>query len=248
MHRFVRSFASVAFALCAGAIAACSSESLPTTFDAGDASLEDGTTLEGGDALAEADGGSEAADDAGDTESSSDVSMVLTDDQIVTVLHVANQGEIQEAQLALMRAIDTQVRNFANMMITDHTAADAALATLFAAADAGPDADAAIDAALSTDGGLPIAPSTVSAMLLQETMLQIQTLMLKTGAPFDLAYMSGQVATHSEVLQLIDNMLLPQATSPALKMALMDARTLVAAHLRLAVQILNGLASAGMPD
>ncbi len=247
MHRFVRSFVSMAVVLVAGAIAACSSDSLPNTFDGGDGGLED-ASLEAGDVSTEAEESSDGAIEASDGDASGDVAMTLNDEQIVTILHVSNQGEIQEAQLALTKAINTQVRNFANMMITDHTAADAALATLFAASDAGPDADAALDAALFADGGLPNAPSWISATLLQETTLQLQTLMLKTGAAFDLAYMSGQVATHSEVLQLIDTVLLPAASSPALKATLMQARTVVANHLQMAIQILNALAAAGTPD
>jgi putative membrane protein len=246
MHRLVRIVASWAFVLVTSAIAACSSDELQNTSDA---ATDGGVTTDGGEASADAEGGgSEGAAGSSDADGS-DVSMTLNDEQIVTIMHVANQGEIQEAQLALLHAIDTQVRNFANTMITDHTAADAALATLFAVPDAGPDADAsALDAALLADGGLPNAPSSISATLQQETTLELQTLMLKTGAAFDLAYMSGQVATHSEVLQLIDTVLLPAASSAQLKTMLTQARTLWTMHLQAAIQVLNALAVAGIPD
>ena len=54
----------------------------------------------------------------------------LSDAQILKVLMVANQGEVDQAKLALTKATMPEVRAFAEQMITDHTAALARLTAL----------------------------------------------------------------------------------------------------------------------
>jgi putative membrane protein len=248
MYRHSLTWKSVALISAALALAACSSESLPFAVEGG---LEDAADGAEGSAMEDVEASSQAADvESGEAAAAdADAAMPLSDEQIVYIVHVSNQCEIQTAQLALMHAVNQQVRDFANTMITDHTAGETALTMLFASPDAGPDADAsALDAALTREGGVPSAPSYISNMLQQECMLQQQTLMLKTGSAFDLTYMSGQVSAHSEVLQLIDNVLIPAAASPALKTALMQAATVLSQHLQMAINILNAIAAAPPTD
>src|SRR3954463_2537207 len=47
----------------------------------------------------------------------------LTDPEIAAVVTTANQGEIDQANAVLNRVSADDVRSFAQMMITDHTAA-----------------------------------------------------------------------------------------------------------------------------
>ena len=191
------------------------------------------------------DGGSEAANagEAGEADAS-DAIAVLSDLQIIWILHVYNRAEIDQGQLALMRAVATEARAFANAMIAAHTAEDAALAALFETGDAEAGADAGtLDATLSADGGIPVAESATSRVLAQQSALQIQELGLKSNTSFDLSYMSGQVASHSEILQLIDDVLTPEAVDPALKMNLATTRGAEATHLTNAIQTLNTIAA-----
>jgi putative membrane protein len=213
--------------------------------DAGDAGT-DGTETDGAandvslpsDA---SDGG--AAADAGEAEAS-DATTVLTDLQIIWVLHVYNRSVIDQGQLALMRAVTTEARAFANAMITAHTAEDAALAALFESPDAEAGADAGgLDATLLPDGGIPVAESATSRALAQQSALQITELGLKSNTAFDLSYMSGQVASHSEIVQLIDDVLSPQALDPALKTNIAQTRVTETAHLANAIQTLNTIAA-----
>jgi putative membrane protein len=154
---------------------------------------------------------------------------VLTDPQIVTVLHVAHRREIEKAQIALTRAVNTEVREFANTIITDHTAADAALATLVVSP--------------SGAGRLRAVESPISRTLVQTGKFEQSALQSKTGVPFDLAYVSWRVASNSEILQLIDSVLLPTAQSTALRRQLAQARTIVANHMQTAVHALNEIAA-----
>src|SRR5262249_25636162 len=111
MHRHLARRFSVALLL-AAPLGGCSSDPAVGS-DAGEGGV-DGTLADGAiaeDALDAADAGNAEASDA------ADASAQLTDVQITTILYADNQIEIQEAQLALMRAIASQVRTFANEMI-----------------------------------------------------------------------------------------------------------------------------------
>lgn len=56
----------------------------------------------------------------------------LTDPQIAAVMTVANNGEIQQGNLALMRAQSPDVRSFAKQMVSDYTAANQRLTMILA--------------------------------------------------------------------------------------------------------------------
>jgi putative membrane protein len=169
--------------------------------------------------------------------------VALNDAQVATLLHLANQAEIRQAQMAGERAVDTDVRDFAQRMIEDHTAADTALTYLFSNGSVSPQADAStlLDAALSDDGGIPLVESGISQMLSSEASLHDQLLQRKTGEAFDLAYMTAQVAMHGELLRIIDNSLLPSAQNAALREQLQSTRNTVSMHSEHALEILNDL-------
>jgi putative membrane protein len=93
-----------------------------------------------------------------------------------------NEFEIQSSQLALQMSQNPAVRNFANLMISDH----ARLAQAMAAA--------------ATSAGLPPpAPTLLPAQ--QATLDQLRT----TGPNFDAAYRGVQIGGHQQALQLFQN-------------------------------------------
>lgn len=169
--------------------------------------------------------------DAGPMRDASDAPDVirLSDGQVVAVLHAANVGEIQEAMLAEMRAVNASVRTYATRMNTDHTAADRDLMNL--AADAGP--------ALS-----PI-ENPVSQQLTLMAMQKLQALQPLQGIAFDRAYMTDQVEMHSQVLTLINDPLLPSAMNAALRTQLTMVREAVTLHLADARTILQAISVDG---
>jgi putative membrane protein len=247
MHRHLSK--PIYVALLSGAtLVHCSSDSAPPGQDAGidGANPEDALVEGSSDAST---GSSDAGTDSSDARiaDAADAAVVLTDLQIVTILHVGNQAEIQAAQLALTRAVTTEARTFANLMVTDHTAGEAALVALFADAEAGPDANT-LDAALTADGGIPFAPSVIATNLAQQASLEQQALVLKMGTSFDVSYLSDQVSIHSELLRLIDGVLTPAAQSPALRALLAQTRTVLAGHLTMALQDLAALVTGGPAD
>jgi putative membrane protein len=211
-----------------------------------DASTEGGVGGSGGiDASAEA-----GRDSGADVDAGANAAPVASDVQVVTVLHVANVGEIQEAQRALVAAQNSDVRDFATMMITDHTAGDASLLALFpplggsdASADGG-----LLDAGRTPDGGIPLAESITSLQLRAQAAATLTALQPLSGAVFDLAYMEGQVAAHSQLLTIGDEVLTPAAHTDAVRAALMQARATVVLHLQHAMAIRDSLLEAGAGD
>jgi putative membrane protein len=148
----------------------------------------------------------------------------MSDAVIVSVMVTANSAEIEQAKLALDQAHDARVRDFAQMMQTDHTAALDRMNNL------------------ARHLGLDSAtPSDLRTRLGTEAAGQLLRLALSDGAAFDLTYMEIQVLVHGEVLSMLDNTLMPAARDPALRAELEMTRSLVARHLTMAKELLGHL-------
>ena len=65
----------------------------------------------------------------------------------------------------------------------------------------------------------------------------LQTLKAADSAAFDALYIRGQIQQHQEVLDLLDNHLIPRADDPRLKLHLQNSRTLVDSHLNKAKEV-----------
>jgi len=144
---------------------------------------------------------------------------VLSDRNIVAVAIAANDGEIQTSQVALVRATDAAVLNFAQEMITDHTDLNEQLQ------------------------GLGISPSenALSRLLMQTAAQTTQTLNQLSGTAFDRAYMDAQIAMHQSTLDLLEDNLIPQAGNGPLRSVLLEMEQDVTDHLQQARQIRAGL-------
>jgi len=164
-------------------------------------------------------GGNTSATTAPDPTPAKPAEKPLTDGEIVQVTSTANTGEIEMAQLAAKSATNTDVKNFAAMLLTQHRDMETkgkALATKAKITPADNDASTALKTGVA---------STVSNLKTQK------------GKDFDKAYMEAQVKAHRDVLNLFDNKLLPNAQNGELKTLLTDARSHVASHLAKAEEI-----------
>ena len=77
----------------------------------------------------------------------------------------------------------------------------------------------------------------------QSTMDSLKTM---SGADFDKAYMDSQVKMHQQVLDLIDNKLIPAAKDADLKTELQTIRPKIAEHLKMATEIQASLSASPM--
>jgi len=148
---------------------------------------------------------------------------MLNDSQIAQVASTANTGEIQEAQAVMPRLTNANVKAFANRMITDHSASNQMLTQLMASES------------------LSRQASNLSKMLMTETQNDIQQLSDAPNTEVDFEYIDMQVKDHQAVLDIIDQVLLPNAQNAALKQFLITTRATVSEHLSLSLQIRNQL-------
>ena len=141
------------------------------------------------------------------------------DGQVVAALMTVDTGEVQQGQLALARAQDPTVRDFARQMVTEHLAALGRLQTME-----------------REQGISPIADAT-SQELDAEAAKALATLQARTGYSFDISYIDIQVTMHQRVLDVIDRELMPIARSQIVQNELRGARADVSTHLGQARQI-----------
>ena len=125
------------------------------------------------------------------------------------VARTINDGEIQMAQLALTNASSEAVRNYAQMMITDHTNANAMLQS----------------------AGYGMRENPITQTLNMEVNRQMALLRGKSGMEFDRAYIGSQVLMHQTALETMRTTLLPSAQEDKLKQTLGTMRSTVEMHL-----------------
>jgi putative membrane protein len=134
----------------------------------------------------------------------------LTDHQIAAIADGANSAEIAQAQLALTKASDPQVRQFATMMIEHHGEAKEELQKL----------------------NLSPTESQKSRQMAQKSQETLEQLQQKSGSEFDRAYMQAQLEGHRQVLEALNSDLLPNAKNPELAEYLQKMKPRVESHLR----------------
>ena len=135
-----------------------------------------------------------------------------SDAQIAAITTAANQGEIQQGQLALERAQNAEVRAFAQMMVQQHT-----------------NAQRESDQMSLRLRVTPI-PSATSSMLMRDGEQILRDLQARSGPAFDRAYVAAQIREHRDLLRMLDTKLIPSAQNPELRNQLVQLRSAVAMH------------------
>jgi putative membrane protein len=143
----------------------------------------------------------------------------LSQPEIAGVLVTANNGEIQQANLALSRSVNPFVRAFAQRMLMDHSRANRELVTL--------------DAGL----GILAMVSIESIQLQAQSDAQYRTLMQLYGPTFDTAYMDGQIQAHTQMLQFVQGRMVPAEASQPFGAMLVATSQTIAHHLDLATTV-----------
>lgn len=139
-----------------------------------------------------------------------------SDAEIAHIVVTANTIDIEAGQLAKDKGSDAEVKAFGDRMITDHTGVNKLASDLAQKLNVTP-ADNATSQSLQTSAN--------------EAMQSLQT---KTGADFDRAYVDREVAFHQQVLDALDQTLIPSAQNAELKALLEQTRPAIAGHLEMA--------------
>jgi putative membrane protein len=167
---------------------------------------------------------------AGNGATRPDAVLGLSDAQTVAVVQTANHGEIEQAHEALRKAKSARVKQFAQHVITDDSAADERLSRF--------DDEVGI-----TPRASPVAERVRSNV--SQTLSNLKA--SASDADFDSLYVGGQVTERTKVLAILDDTLLPHAQDAELVKTLHAIRAQVANHLRMAQDIETALPNASRP-
>jgi putative membrane protein len=141
----------------------------------------------------------------------------LTDVEAGAIAHTLNDGEIMLARMAVANATNPAVRDFAQMMITDHTNANAML---------------------EREGYAAAPNSAVNALNTQVDHMR-NMLQSSSGPAFDRTYIAQQIDMHQNALAMVGKNLQPSAQDPDLRNILGNMRSTVEMHLQHAKTLQN---------
>ena len=143
----------------------------------------------------------------------SQVKAKLSDSEIASIAVVANQVDINYADVAKGKSKDAEILKFANTMATDHKAV--------------------IDQAVALVTKLKVTPkdNALSQQLQADAEKTKKSLGTKSGRAFDKAYIDNEVAYHKAVISVVEGRLIPEAQNKELKDLLQNVLPALKAHL-----------------
>jgi putative membrane protein len=142
-----------------------------------------------------------------------------TDPQIAMIAVTADNVDIEAGKLASTKATSPKVKEFADLMVKDHTSVNAQATALAKKLNVTPE------------------PSATSKSLKQGGETTMAKLKGLSGAAFDKAYVDNEVAYHEQVLGAVDKVLIPNTKNAELKSLLESARPVFVSHLNHAKEL-----------
>ncbi len=149
------------------------------------------------------------------------------DAQIAAIVVAANQVDIDAAKLAKSHSKNKDVKAFADTMIRDHEAVNKQAK------------------ALAKKLNLKPEPNPTSKSLTEGGKKNVAALKKLKGADFDKAYIDHEVAYLQQVIDALNNTLIPNAQNPELKALLEKGAPIFQEHLDHAKQLQGTLGSGG---
>jgi putative membrane protein len=145
------------------------------------------------------------------------------DAQIAAIVVTANQVDIDAGKLAQSVSANSEVKEFAQRMVTDHSGVNIAATELVTKLKVKPEEN-------------PTSKSLKSSG--DDTLKRLKGL---KGAAFDKAYVENEVSYHQTVLDAVDKTLIPSAKNEELKALLVKVRPAFVAHLAHAKHLQSSL-------
>jgi putative membrane protein len=143
----------------------------------------------------------------------------INDAQIASIVVTANQVDIDAGELAKSTSTNPEVKQFAQLMITDHSGVNKSAVALVTKLKVTPE-DNPTSQSLKSGG--------------EQNVANLKKL---KGADFDKAYIDHEVAYHQQVLDAVDKTLIPGAQNAELKALLVKVRPAFVAHLEHAKKV-----------
>jgi putative membrane protein len=135
-----------------------------------------------------------------------------SDPQIVQIVQTANEIDISQANLALKKSSNPQVKEFANQMVADHTSLSKSVANLAKKLNVTPE------------------ESATSKQLKQQAADESKKLKSLKGEAFDKEYVAHEIAYHQAVIDAASKVLIPNAKNAELKSAVEGAAPVLQGH------------------
>jgi putative membrane protein len=148
------------------------------------------------------------------TESEAQSTDKFSDPEIAAIAVAANDIDIMYAKIAKKKSNNEAIINFANTMISDHSAV----------------IDKAVE--LVNKLGVKPVPNSLSEKLNNDASKTREILRSKKGSNFDKAYIKNEVAYHKAVINAIENVLVPDTQNEQLKDLLQTVLPALKAHLK----------------
>jgi putative membrane protein len=149
----------------------------------------------------------------------------MSDGEITSTVNAFIDGETAKAELARNNASTVEVRNFASSILSDTSSIKSDLGGIAQKMTMVP--------ALDDDAKKFISTSNATLNSLKD----------KHGSDFDKTYIDSTIKDHRQMLDLLDNKLIPNAKLPELAGTLRNVRAKVSRHLMDAEQIQPSLAA-----
>ena len=143
----------------------------------------------------------------------------LSEPEVAGILASANGAVLEIAKLAVSRATAQEIKEFAAMLVKDHS-----------------DVTRRAGEVNSQLGQEP-RESMKSMQLKASSILNLAILNAAQGIEFDKMFLGQTIERHEELLGLIDGELVPAAQSDKLKAFLTDLRSVVVAHIEAAKKL-----------
>jgi putative membrane protein len=137
----------------------------------------------------------------------------LNDEQIAAIVVAANQVDIDAGKAVESKSSNNEVKAFAHRMVGEHTDVNKQATALVTKLKVAPEENA------------------ISKGLLSDGRKNLDRLNKLKGKSFDKTYIYQEVVFHKQVLDVIDNKLLPGAKNEELKALLVKVRPAIASHL-----------------
>jgi putative membrane protein len=149
---------------------------------------------------------------------------VMSDGQMASLMDIADMSSVEQAREAGRKAKSSSVRDLAHQELTDYAAARSKLT------------------AITARGSISPQTSPTADQLRASAQQAGANLRAATGPDFDKQYVDARIAAEGELLNLLDDKLVPGAQNAELRDHLQSVRSAVARHLKMAEQIQGALA------
>jgi len=144
---------------------------------------------------------------------------VPTDPQIAMIVVTADNVDIAAGKLAAKRTSNPKVKEFAELMVRDHTSVNKQATDLAKKLNLTPE-QSPTSQSLKSDG--------------DKTLAKLRGL---KGAEFDKAYIDNEVTYHEAVIKAMDETLIPNAKNADLKALLETGKPIFVSHLNHAKEV-----------